>query len=111
MVDMPFLVTEKQCDQCLMSKDKIVSSERRNEILQQCRESDTHFICHKHTIADENSNVCCRGFYDSNPMATNLMRIALRLNAVKTVKEPVNDRKNGSDQGVLPVPKRKKRAT
>jgi hypothetical protein len=96
---MGFRVCETRCDQCLFSPDKIVSAERRAEILRTCAQRDTHFICHKWSIAamdtgedaeDPNGigNVCCRGFYDMNPEGTNLMRIAHRLGAVESVALP-----------------------
>ena len=78
-----FKVMAKQCDQCLFSKNKIVSDARKRQVLAECRRTDAHFICHK---AEE--DVCCRGFYNANPGASNLMRIASRLGAVEFVKEP-----------------------
>lgn len=85
---MGFQVATKRCDQCLLSSAKIVSDERRAEILRACATEDRHFVCHKFTIADSDSQVCCRGFYDSNPAATNLMRIAGCLDAVEFVDLP-----------------------
>lgn len=77
---MPFKVCEKQCDQCLFSKAKIVSAARKREVLAECRRKDSHFICYK------SDDTCCRGFYDANPGATNLMRVAGRLGAVEFVQ-------------------------
>lgn len=92
---MPFYVYNQQCDQCLFSKNKIVSNARRKEVLRDCTEHDTHFVCHKATIKQaENErypDVCCAGFYEANPGATNLMRIAERLNGVRFVKLPDED--------------------
>jgi hypothetical protein len=84
-----FKVCAERCDQCLFSKTPIVSDTRRKQVLRDCARRDTHFICHKHghgaggELAGE--DVCCRGFYDANPMRTNLMRIAHRLGAVEFV--------------------------
>lgn len=84
-----FRVCKKRCDQCLFSSAKVVTDDRRAEILRICAERDTHFVCHKFTIAEgPDSQVCCRGFYDANPGATNLMRIAERLGAVEFVDLP-----------------------
>lgn len=58
-----FQVMEKQCDACLFSKDRIVDGARVAEILKGCKESGTHFICHKASL--EGKNVCCRVFYDT----------------------------------------------
>ncbi len=77
---MTFKVCKEQCDQCLFSKHKIVSNARKREVLATCRQNDSHFVCHK------TKDVCCRGFYDANPAASNLMRIAGRLGAVEFVE-------------------------
>lgn len=86
-----FRVAKKRCDQCLFSNAKIVDDERKADVLRTCAEQDSHFICHKFTIAEgRDSQVCCRAFYDSNPAATNLMRIAGRLNAIEFVDPPTS---------------------
>lgn len=74
-----FKVVATQCDQCLFSPNRIVSAARAKEILKDCAKKDTHFICHK------TENACCRGFYNADPGASNLMRIAGRLVAVEFV--------------------------
>lgn len=76
---MTFKVCKNRCAQCLFSKAKIVSNARKREVLAECAQSDSHFICHK------TKDVCCRGFYDRDPGASNLMRIAGRLGAVEFV--------------------------
>lgn len=88
---MGFQVAKKRCDQCLLSSAKIVSDERRADLLQTCATEDRHFVCHKFSIAEgPDSQVCCRGFYDQDPAATNLMRIAGRLSAVEFVDLPAD---------------------
>lgn len=77
-----FKVAAERCDQCLFSKNAIVSADRRKEILTDCKRDDIHFVCHKSSIAD-NGNVCCRGFYDSQ--TSQGIRIADRLNLVELV--------------------------
>lgn len=74
-------VKKECCGQCLFGKDKIVSNQRRKEILNDCRQNDNHFICHKATINDE--DICCKGFYDSQ--TSNMIRISQRLNMVQFV--------------------------
>lgn len=88
-----FKVCETRCDQCLFSKDAIVDSPRRRQVLAECEHEDQHFICHKHGHGDGEGglvgeNVCCRGFYDRDPGRTNLMRIAARLGMVEFVPFP-----------------------
>lgn len=87
---MSFKVAAKRCDQCLFSRDAIVSNARRKQVLGDCARRDTHFICHKFTLAGDAA--CCRAFYDRDPGATNLMRIAGRLGAVEFVPVPEVDR-------------------
>lgn len=49
----------EKCDQCLFSKNKIVSDERKKEILQDLKERKMHFFCHKGTL--EGENIICYG--------------------------------------------------
>ena len=78
-------VYDKQCGQCLFSKNRIVSAARVKDILKQCRRQDTHFQCHKATLRGE--DVQCRGYYDSQP-PSQMTRIAGRLNCLKFVDQP-----------------------
>lgn len=89
-----FQVCAKRCDQCLFSPNRIVTVARMRKILAQAKRDDQHFICHKHTLrhldgnaTEQEANVCCKGFYDRDPSATNLMRIAGRLSMVQFVGE------------------------
>lgn len=81
---MAFQVQTEKCDQCLFGPNRIVPVSRMRAILASCKRDDGHFICHKSTV--QGGNVCCRGFYDANPEATNLMRIAARLKVIRFVK-------------------------
>lgn len=79
-----FEVCEKQCDQCLFSKNKIVSDKRRTQLLQEIAQEQSYFECHKATIAGKKT--CCRGFYDRLGYRSQMVRIAGRLGAVKFVE-------------------------
>lgn len=79
-------ICEERCNQCLFSKDRIVSGERMADIISDCRRKDSHFLCHKHTIAGR--DVMCRGFYETQP-PSQMLRIAGRLDAVTFVPVPV----------------------
>jgi hypothetical protein len=74
-------VCENKCDQCLFSKNRIVSKERMVSILRDCQKKDTHFVCHKATIAEQ--EVVCAGFYETQ--TSQMIRIAGRLNMIKFV--------------------------
>jgi len=78
---MTFKVKKERCDQCLFSKNKIVSSERKRTLIKECRNEGIHFVCHKATI--EGDETCCRGFYDTQ--TSNLMRISQRFGWVEFV--------------------------
>jgi hypothetical protein len=62
----------------MFSKNKIVSATRQREVIKQSLSEDTYFICHKATIAGDDS-VCCRGFWDSFKDHFNLGRVMQRL--------------------------------
>jgi hypothetical protein len=83
-----FKVCARKCDRCLFSRRPLLSPARRRELLATCRSQDRHFVCHEHGVEGHGADVCCRGFYDANPGATNLMRIAARLGAVVFVEPP-----------------------
>lgn len=74
-------VCKHKCDQCLFSKNRIVSVERMQEILNQCKENNDHFLCHKGTLKDK--KVVCAGFYESRP--TTLLQLARRFNLLEFI--------------------------
>lgn len=77
-------VLRKRCDQCLFSKARIVSAERKAEVLRTCKRRDTHFVCHKTTDA------VCHGFYATR--TSNLIRIMGRLNGIEFIDVPEDAR-------------------
>lgn len=79
---MMFKVKKERCNECLYSKNKIVSNSRRSELLAGIKQKDSHFVCHKSSI-DGSGDVCCKGFYDS--ATSNMIRISQRLNMVEFV--------------------------
>ena len=76
-------VCKQECNECLFSENRIVSGKRMKEIIKDCVKNDTHFICHKGTI--KNQDIVCGGFYKR--FSTNLIRIAGRLGAIKYIDE------------------------
>lgn len=77
-------VQSKKCDQCLFSKNLIVSEKRREQIIQRCIANDKYFVCHKGSLVSR--DVCCRGFWDNFKDRFNLGRIVQRLNMVREVE-------------------------
>jgi hypothetical protein len=74
-------ICESRCNQCLFSKNKIVSNARRREILESCKKDDTYFQCHKGTLKGQ--QIACKGFYDAMP--NTYLQVAGRLNMLQPV--------------------------
>lgn len=72
-----FDVCDKPCDQCLFSSNKVVSEERKLEILSEVSRNDTHFLCHKHSI--EGRDVVCHGDFSRDTRRTLVSRLANKL--------------------------------
>lgn len=77
-----FEVMSEPCDQCLMTKNKIVSDARRKQILADTRRRDCFFVCHKATIVGR--EIACRGHFDATS-GGQLARIAGRLGMIEFV--------------------------
>ena len=58
-----FYVLDKPCNQCLYGKNKIVSDDRKKQLLKGLENRDDYFICHKATI--KNKVVACRGDWNA----------------------------------------------
>lgn len=78
----PFRVYQDRCNECLYSKDKIVSDARRRDLIEQTK--DGWFVCHKASILGE--SVCCKGNYDSWPSKTR--QLAEELDLIEFVPLP-----------------------
>lgn len=59
------LLASRRCDQCLTTRNRIVSGARAAAIIRDCRERDHHFQCHKGSVAG--MNVHCRGVHEVAP--------------------------------------------
>lgn len=84
-------VYKKRCRNCLFSSDRIVSSERMNEIIQECKDNDTHFICHVSTM-ENSGNTCCRGFFDTIGDDITKIQIAKRLGLIEFIETPETEK-------------------
>ena len=76
---MSLKVYNQSCQNCLLSKDRIVSPERAKEIIEECKKKQKHFIYHK------SDDVVCRTFYDKLGHYSQGIRIAERLDMIKFV--------------------------
>ena len=79
-----FQVANKQCENCLLGPNALVSPEAVRQHLKTCREKDCHFICHKASM--EGKDICCRGFYDTQ--TSNLIRVMQRIGGIEFVELP-----------------------
>lgn len=87
---MCLLVYKECCKNCLLSKNRIVSSKRAKEVIKECLETSSHFICHKASMSGQ--DIACKSFYDTFGERINLIRIAKRLNVVRFVEHKDNTR-------------------
>lgn len=60
-IDQQVTVCKRSCNECLFTKNKIVSDARKAEVLEDCERDHTHFICHKASLAGK--DIICAGFY------------------------------------------------
>lgn len=76
-------VMAERCGECLFSGGAIIEGDARRELIEECRERDTFFVCHKATVEGE-LIVCCRGYYDTHD--TTPIQLANRVNALRLVR-------------------------
>lgn len=81
---MSFAILAARCNECLYGKDKIVSNERRSEILRKIRQRDSYFVCHKASIVGVEA--ACHGDWEQRGCGQ-LGRIMDRLGGVVFVAE------------------------
>ena len=78
------------CKNCLLSKDAIVSSKRRREIIKGCVQKQTYFVCHKASI--NNEEIVCHSYYKQLGHISQMIRVAERLNAIDFVEQPESEK-------------------
>lgn len=78
-------VQKTKCNQCLFTKNKIVSGDRARSIVKEALQNDTFFGCHKTQLKGLKSDVCCKGFWDSHKNNFKLGRLAQWAGAVQEV--------------------------
>lgn len=82
------LLASRRCDQCLTTRNRIVSGERAAEIIRSCRAEDVHFFCHKGSAAG--LKVHCRGVHEIAPGAAYRFAVALRIRVRETDPEELD---------------------
>jgi hypothetical protein len=76
-------VMAERCGECLFSGGAIIEGDARRELIEECRERDTFFVCHKATI-EGGLMICCRGYYDAND--TTPIQLANRLQRLRFIR-------------------------
>lgn len=79
-------VFKECCKNCLLSDNRIVSSQRAKEIINDCAKKQTHFICHKATMKGE-EEILCSQFYKRLGHISQMVRIAERMEMVEFVEQ------------------------
>ncbi len=74
-------VMSRNCDECLMTENRIVPGERAARIIAETRRKDCHFICHKATIAG--LDIACHGHTER--FVPQLYRIAGHLGLIERI--------------------------
>lgn len=79
-----FNVRDKACSNCLFTKNRIVSKQRADQIVEDCLTDGKHFTCH------EFHNVCCRNFFDIHKDDIPIIKFATQINRINWVdsKQP-----------------------
>jgi hypothetical protein len=93
-IPLVFEVCEKRCDECLFSKNRIVSKARMSDLLLEACRNDSYFQCHKGTLVGR--KICCRGFYTRYERDVLIIRLAKLLKIVKFVPVPGGGRPEGN---------------
>lgn len=77
-------VALKRCDECLFTRNRLVSEDRMAGILAECERSGAAFECHKATLSGD--EYMCRGYYDEVQPA--VARLARELGRLVFVEHP-----------------------
>lgn len=74
-------ICKTKCKYCLFTKNRIVSPQRKREIVSNCLANQTHFICHSF----QEDEIVCSGFYTQYGHNSQIIRIMDRLNALEFI--------------------------
>ena len=73
------------CQNCLLSKDRIVSPDRAKQIINDIVAEQSHFICHKASM--EGKDIMCRKFYDELGHTSQMVCICGRIGAIEFIEQ------------------------
>jgi hypothetical protein len=69
-------VMKKACRECLFTPNRLVSEERKNQLIEESK--DSFFICHEGT--QRGQTICCRNFYERYKDISQGLKMAQFLN-------------------------------
>lgn len=79
-------VRASQCDNCLLSRDRLVPGERARQLISETRaEVGSSFICHKHQVSDEPEAICS-AWFDRFGMEDPILRLAVAMDVIERVE-------------------------
>lgn len=86
-------VYNKPCQNCLLSKDRIVPPDRVKEIIDGCNnpkdnKHHTHFTCHKASM--EGEDICCSKFFDAYKNVNQKLILVQQFNYFEMVEHTDN---------------------
>lgn len=85
-------VRAESCDNCLFSKDRLVSGKRARQLIADTRSQDgSTFVCHRSQVSDEPAAIC-RSWWDAFAMDDWTLRLAVSMDLVETVPPAEGDR-------------------
>lgn len=79
-------IYKKRCKNCLFSDNKIVSDERKAELLNEIAKEESYFVCHIASI--NNKDIACRGFIDVHGEDSKLYAFAKFLGCIEEHEQP-----------------------
>lgn len=79
-------VYSEPCENCLLSKDRIVSPKKAKKIIEDCKRTQRYFVCHKASI--NNEEVVCSTFYNTLGGISQGIRMAQILDVVEFIDQP-----------------------
>ena len=84
-------IFNKPCKNCLFSKDRIVSHERANEIINGCITDGTFFICHKASMNGKDTG--CNRFFHQH-MNDDISKLMIKVGLLEFVEHDDNEKIN-----------------
>lgn len=87
---MGFKVYKTPCKNCLLTEERIVSPERKNEIIAEIAQQRNYFVCHKASMNEE--EVCCKLFFDQMEGLSQHIQVAKMLGVVEFVEQPDHEK-------------------